>query len=133
MNVRLSRRVPALAVYAAMVSVFTIPTGAALAADNCCEFTTPFGCASAPGLTAPICTGAGGVFVASQTCDSVTHNCVAKIPNSAPVCDDPPEDKLCAALLGGIPTVSEWGLAVMAILVLTAATVVIMRRRAAVA
>jgi len=32
-----------------------------------------------------------------------------------------------------IPTVSEWGLAVMAILMLTAATVVIMRRRAAVA
>jgi hypothetical protein len=30
----------------------------------------------------------------------------------------------------GIPTVSEWGLGVMAILVLTAATVVIMRRRA---
>jgi hypothetical protein len=34
---------------------------------------------------------------------------------------------------GTIPTVSEWGLAVMAILVLTGATVVIMRRRAAVA
>lgn len=32
-----------------------------------------------------------------------------------------------------IPTVSEWGLLVMAVLVLTAATVVIMRRRAAVA
>jgi len=29
-----------------------------------------------------------------------------------------------------IPTVSEWGLLVMAVLVLTAATVVIMRRRA---
>ena len=32
-----------------------------------------------------------------------------------------------------VPTVSEWGLAVMALLVLTAATVVIMRRRAVVA
>jgi len=32
-----------------------------------------------------------------------------------------------------IPTVSEWGIAVMALLVLTAATVVIMRRRAATA
>ena len=32
-----------------------------------------------------------------------------------------------------IPTVSEWGLLVMAVLVLTAATVVIMRRRAAAA
>jgi hypothetical protein len=29
-----------------------------------------------------------------------------------------------------VPTVSKWGLAVMALLVLTAATVVIMRRRA---
>ncbi len=37
----------------------------------------------------------------------------------------------CAGLM--IPTVSQWGLAVMVILVLTAGTIVVMRRRAAVA
>lgn len=37
----------------------------------------------------------------------------------------------CAALM--IPTVSQWGLVVMVLLVLTAGTVVVMRRRASVA
>jgi len=133
MNVKLSRRFPALAAYVAVAAVLATPLGVAVAADQCCEFALPNGCASGPGVTAPACTAAGGVFVANQTCSFATKNCGAKDANASPICVDLPEDKLCATLLGGIPTVSEWGLAVMALLVLTAGTVVVMRRRAAVA
>ncbi|MFH1108532.1 MAG: IPTL-CTERM sorting domain-containing protein [Planctomycetota bacterium] len=63
-------------------------------------------------------------------------HCTASVPGKGAVCT--PDVTFCdCAALGGVwddvcvPTVSEWGLAVMALLVLTAATVVIMRRRAA--
>jgi len=38
---------------------------------------------------------------------------------------------ICVGKAGGIPAVSEWGIAVMVLLVLTAATVVYSRRRIA--
>jgi len=113
-----------------------------LADHNCCEFDLPSGCASGPLVTAASCTAAGGAaFIADRECSPATGNCEVKTGS-------PPEHVCCTEDCVGnmtadpvrecfraldIPTMSEWGLAVLALLTLTAATVVIMRRRHAAA
>ncbi len=105
-------------------------------ANDCCEFTgSPSnGCASAPTgqLPSAVCVAQGGVYMASQECSLTTGNCVAKSGQPQRACclgGTPCDDALsdCNALF--IPTVSQWGLAVMVLLVLTAGTVIVMRRR----
>jgi len=87
------------------------PHGACCIEGGGCNVETPEGCNEGGGSYQ----GNGSRCPGGQT-ESAGTACVA----------DPVGDYT-------IPTVSEWGLAVMVILVLTAATVVIMRRRAAVA
>ncbi len=78
---------------------------------------------------------------ASQTlavnCNGVLKkSCSVVVPGKGPICTPNVTLADCTAQ-GGIwndacvPTVSEWGVAVMAMLVLTAGTIVVMRRRAA--
>lgn len=112
------------------------------ATNECCEFA--IGCASAPTgqLPTAVCTAQGGIsHIADSKCDSTPvtgGNCVANAgaPEARTCCLDATTGVCanttasCTALF--IPTVSQWGLAVMVLLVLTAGTIVVMRRRAVV-
>jgi len=86
-----------------------VPQGGCCIEGGGCNLETPEGCSD----------GGGSYQGDGSTC-----------PGGGPYESD---GNACGANGTFIPTVSEWGLAVMALLVLTAATVVIMRRRAAVA
>ncbi len=52
--------------------------------------------------------------------------CISDIECDGGVCSDPDEEDLPES---AIPTVSEWGMVVMALLIFTVATIVIVRRR----
>lgn len=121
-------------------------------ANDCCQF-NPFtfptiGCVSGPvgQFNIPACEEVffgENEYVPNAFCDSTTFECTPK-----PGGDDnnicsffgfPPGDTLpedtCLAILGklpgddGIPTVSEWGLAIMALMLLIGAKVYFVRRR----
>ena len=123
------------------------------AGGACCKSEEPL---CVDGISAEECTGGGGTFAGVGT---VCTNPVACCFPDEPVMDDTCEDlaPVCCRLREGIthpkaactdqdddsngvddtcdvdpiPTVSEWGLAAMTLLVLAAGTVVIRRRAAA--
>ncbi len=107
--------------------------------SNCCEFALPKGCASAPTAECPQanCEAALGVFKPGEECNPASGNCEAKTGFQQRVCcmslpcggAASMDMGACSAIM--IPAVSQWGLAVMVLLVLTAGTIVVMRRRAA--
>ncbi len=113
-----------------------------------CEDTT-----GNPGLTQAACEGNSGVWKANETCEEVFGICHSKPAAGIGACCGPrgcteeltqQECEAAGAKYRGdgtncaeecpdpIPTVSEWGLVVMGLLVLTAGTVVVIRRRQAV-
>lgn len=114
-------------------------TQTALAASDCCQFTP--GCISAPTgkFDMVACTAATGTYVANAYCDEASELCVGPKTGDDPsggICSESADKQVCVDLAGlnaPIPTVSEWGLAVMGLMVLAAGTVVMMRRRTAIA
>ena len=81
----------------------------------------------------------GGVIMLDAVCtwDGFDGTCLSKDPGDGgpdPICSDNLDDVsegLCGTLRAATcPTVSEWGMAVMALLVITTGTIVFARRRA---
>ena len=118
--------------------VLTVSLGTTLQvaqANECCDFAT--GCASAPTgqLPSSVCTAQGGSYNANSKCNTTSGNCEANAgaPDARTCCLDATSGVCANATVDCgifIPTVSQWGLAVMVLLVLTAGTIVVMRRRA---
>ena len=87
-------------------------------------------------MTEPGYAAVGGAFEGvGTTCRplcTTDEDCDDSDVHTVDTCDpgDPAATPFGCANAGPIPTVSEWGLLVMTLLILTAGTVVLMRRRA---
>ncbi len=126
------------------VALFQL-TASRVAANDCCEYVKNGvnKCMSGPagnGPTSDGCNALGGSFFNNRYCDRATKDCLAKIPDFSVNLGRCEADTLaesewgtCWADMGlpppPIPTVSEWGVAIMTLLILSAATVVLIHRR----
>ena len=100
---------------------------------NCAQFAAA--CAHAPigTFTQEQVEGLGGTFVALMKCGG--GDCEEdKTAGPATFCSPNLDENICTQLIGPpntgeVPAVSEWGVAVMALVVVTIGTIVLMRRR----
>jgi hypothetical protein len=113
-------------------------------ANQCCELTV--GCISSQTINQQACESSkyaddtgGGPFFDNQYCDTGTGDCADKGAD-VNICFVEPgyqhiASTVCTEILGqpDVPTVSHWGALAMVLLVLAASTIVIHRRRRAVA
>lgn len=99
--------------------------------SNCGQFDT--GCVSAPidTFTKKQVENLGGTFFLLEKCGSFGLCDLDKLVGpQGPICSPNLPDEICAALIPTtIPAVSEWGVAVMALLGVITGTLVLMRLR----
>ncbi|MFQ5461125.1 MAG: IPTL-CTERM sorting domain-containing protein [Phycisphaerae bacterium] len=125
----------------AAVAMFSVPAQA----NQCCELPAGVpggpGCMSAAAINAAGCASVGGVFTNNEFCNTTTGTCDPKPGgDGGAVCQGVPANACCNVTNGAapicqpIPTMSEWGLVVMTVLLLTTGTVILgWRRRTATA
>ena len=121
---------------ALMIAFGCLTSGRALAGHDCCELAPPQGCASgADGdLVESICTALGGTYEADMQCSVTTGNCETKTDADESICcledcaNTQQADPLgeCGTLLS-VPAASEWALATLTLVLLTAGTILVRR------